>query len=82
MPRVQVYLTEELKAQLTELGVSPSELLQQAIRDEGRRQALAAATDTYLSELAAEVGAPSDEDVEYARRFVADLHADPIAQAG
>jgi post-segregation antitoxin (ccd killing protein) len=78
MPRVQVYLDDELHRRLKEMGLSPSELLQQAVRDEIRKQELEAAADEYLTELIAEVGEPSAADREYAQNFVATLT--PAAQ--
>jgi len=59
MPRMQVYLPDDLYAQLKERGLPASELLQQAVRAELRRQMLLDATDTYLEELIEEVGEPS-----------------------
>lgn len=82
MPRVQVYLSDELHRQLREHGLSPSELLQGAVRAEIRRRELGAATDAYLDELVEEVGEPSAADVEYARRFVAQLTDAARPQAG
>lgn len=73
MSRVQVYLSEELHEQIRQLGLSPSELLQRAAREEIRRHELEAEADRYLDELVAEVGDPSAADVTYAQRFVADL---------
>jgi post-segregation antitoxin (ccd killing protein) len=82
MPRLQVYLPEELHRQLKEHGVSPSELLQHAVREEIRRRELDAATDVYLAELIDEVGEPSAADVEYAKRFVRDLTGGVDRQVG
>ncbi len=76
MPRLQVYLPDELHRQLKEHGLAPSELLQRAVREELHRRELEAATDAYLAELIEEVGEPSAADVEYARRFVHDLTPD------
>jgi len=59
MPRLQVYLPDDLYEQLKERGLPASELLQQAVRAELRRQMLLDATDTYLEELIEEVGEPS-----------------------
>ncbi len=82
MSRLQVYLTDELHRQLKEHGLSPSELLQRAVREEVHRRELQAATDAYLAELIEEVGEPSAADVEYAKRFVHDLIGAADRQAG
>lgn len=59
MPRMQVYLPDELYDEVKQRGISPSELLQQAVRAELRRTALQEETDRYVAELVEEVGGPS-----------------------
>ena len=59
MPRMQVYLPEPLYAQVKARGLPVSELLQKAVLAELRRLDLLAETDRYLTDLIAEVGAPS-----------------------
>lgn len=59
MPRVQVYLPDDLHEQLKRRGLPASELLQIAVRAELERQDALDATAHYLDELAAEVGEPS-----------------------
>lgn len=59
MPRVQVYLPDDLHEQLKQRDLPASELLQVALRAELERQDALAETDRYLEELAAEVGEPS-----------------------
>jgi len=71
MPRMQVYLPDELYAAVKERGLPASELLQEAIEVELRRQQLNEEADRYLVDLVAEVGPPSAR--EQAR-------ADAIAQ--
>lgn len=63
MPRMQVYLPDELYREVKERGLAASELLQRAIAVEVRRLELEARADEYLAELAAEVGEPSDTDL-------------------
>jgi post-segregation antitoxin (ccd killing protein) len=63
MPRLQVYLPDDLYHQVKARGLPASELLQEAVRAEVRRQDLLSHTDDYLDELVAEVGAPSAEEV-------------------
>ncbi|MDQ3152516.1 MAG: hypothetical protein M3R63_12605 [Actinomycetota bacterium] len=82
MPRLQVYLPDELHRQLKEYGLAPSELLQRAVRDELHRRELEAATDVYLAELNEEVGEPSAADIEYAERFVRQLTGETERRTG
>lgn len=62
MPRVQVYLPEDLHAELKRRGLPASELLQIALRAELERQDALSETDKYLEELVAEIGEPSEQD--------------------
>ncbi len=59
MPRLQVYLPEDLYREVKERQLPASELLQEAVRAELRRQELLAESDRYLDELIHEVGEPS-----------------------
>ncbi|MCP3937267.1 MAG: hypothetical protein GY708_18090 [Actinomycetia bacterium] len=61
MPRMQVYLPDELYDAVKERELSPSELLQDAVRAKLRHQALLEETDRYLTELIDDIGEPSDE---------------------
>lgn len=75
---MQVYLPDDLYVQLKERGLPASELLQQAVRAELRRQALIDETDTYLSELLAEVGEPTPDETARAEaiaRRLSQAHA-------
>lgn len=59
MPSMQVYLPDDLYAKRKARGLPASELLQQAVRAELRRQDLLAETDKYLESLVAQVGRPT-----------------------
>ncbi len=59
MPRLQVYLPDELHDELKRRGLPASELLQLALRAELERQDALDETARYLEELVAEVGEPS-----------------------
>ena len=56
---MQVYLPDELFQVVKEQKMPASELLQDAVRAELRRQQLLEETDRYLAELLEEVGEPS-----------------------
>lgn len=58
MPRMQVYLPTDLYEMVKERKLPASELLQEAVRTEVRRQKLQSASRRYTSELAAQVGQP------------------------
>ena len=66
MPRLQVYLPEDLYRMVKERRLPASELLQGAVRAEVRRQELLEETDQYLAELLDEVGEPSGAAVSRA----------------
>jgi post-segregation antitoxin (ccd killing protein) len=66
---MQVYLPDDLYQAVKERNLPASELLQDAVRAELRRQDLLAETDRYLAELIDEVGEPSREAVARAERL-------------
>jgi len=59
MPRLQVYLPDDLHEELKKRGLPASELLQIALRAELERQDALDETARYLEELVAEVGEPT-----------------------
>ncbi|HEX8803447.1 MAG TPA: hypothetical protein VF743_04620 [Acidimicrobiales bacterium] len=62
MPRMQVYLPDDLYRAVKSRGLPASELLQEAVQAELRRLELLDATDEYLADLAGEVGEPTPEE--------------------
>ena len=78
---MQVYLPDELYAAVKDRELSPSELLQDAVRAEVRRQQLLNDTDRYLAELIDEVGAPSETAISKAERLVERVKNDTVATA-
>lgn len=73
MPRMQVYLPDDLYRQLKARALPASELLQDAVRKELRRLDLVAEADRYLAKLVEEVGMPTSEDRARARRVLGRL---------
>jgi hypothetical protein len=67
MPRMQVYLPDELYRLVKSRRLPASELLQSAVRAEVRRRDLLAETERYLADLVAQVGEPSSTDRARAR---------------
>lgn len=83
MPRMQVYLPDALYREVKERGLPASELLQEAVAAELRRQELEARADQYLTELLADVGEPSEAEVARADAIARRLQERAIAaQAG
>jgi post-segregation antitoxin (ccd killing protein) len=72
---MQVYLPDDLHQIVKDQRLPASELLQQAVRAEMRRRELLAASEAYIAELAAQVGAPSAREraraADLARRVAA-----------
>ncbi len=66
MPRIQVYLPDDLHRELKSRGLAASELLQQAVRAEIRRLDLLTATTRHVVALEAEVGEPRATERERA----------------
>lgn len=81
MPRVQVYLPDELYDAVKARELSPSELLQASIRAELRREALLEETDRYLTELLDDVGEPSEKAIAKAEALSQRIRANVSATA-
>jgi hypothetical protein len=78
MPRMQVYLPDDLYQAVKDRMLPASELLQAVVRAELRHQELLAQTDAYLDDLTSEVGEPTPDEVARAEaiaRRIADHHA-------
>jgi post-segregation antitoxin (ccd killing protein) len=78
---MQVYLPDDLYEQVKSRRLPASELLQEAVRAEVRRQDLQAEADTYLAELIAEVGEPSPEERSRAEAIARRLASRRAARA-
>jgi post-segregation antitoxin (ccd killing protein) len=76
MPRMQVYLSDELYDAVKDRDLSPSELLQGAIRAELRREALLQEADRYLADLIDDVGEPSDDTIAKAEALSRRIRAE------
>lgn len=83
MPRMQVYLPDELYREIKERGLAASELLQKAVVVEVRRLELEARAEEYLTELVAEVGEPPAADIARAEELLSRTQGLPsVAKAG
>ena len=81
MPRIQVYLPDDLHRALKKRDLSASELLQRALRAELRRLELLAETDRYVRGLVDRVGEPTPRDREQAEALVARVRRQPRRRA-
>ena len=81
MPRMQVYLPEDLYEQVKTRQLPASELLQDAVRAEVRRQDLLGETDAYLAGLLAEVGEPSPPERARAEAIARRIASQQTSQA-
>jgi post-segregation antitoxin (ccd killing protein) len=81
MPRLQVYLPDDLYRQLKAKGLPASELLQTAVRAELERQRALEATDEYLEELMSEVGEPTSDEVARAAAIVRKIRDRSLGRA-
>jgi post-segregation antitoxin (ccd killing protein) len=70
MPRLQVYLPDDLYREVKARRIKASELLQDAVRAEVGRQQGVEGIERYVAELVAEVGEPTAEDEAYAADLV------------
>lgn len=70
MPRMQLYLPDDLYELVKSRGLPASELLQKAVRAELRRMDLLDENARYLAELEGEVGEPTPAERARARAVV------------
>lgn len=80
MPRLQVYLPDELYDALKARSLPASELLQDAVRAELRRRNLEEKTDAYVADLIAEVGEPTAKELAKAATIASRLRSETSAR--
>jgi post-segregation antitoxin (ccd killing protein) len=79
---MQVYLPEELYRAVKERELPASELLQEAVEAELRRQCLNAEAERYVAELVGEVGEPSARERARATAIARRIRDRAAARAG
>jgi post-segregation antitoxin (ccd killing protein) len=79
---MQVYLPEELYRAVKEHELPASELLQEAVEAELRRQRLNAEAERYVAELVGEVGEPSARERARAAAIARRIRDRAAARAG
>lgn len=72
---MQIYLPDDLYAEVKSRKLRASELFQQAVRAEIRRQKLIDAANEWLAEQIAEYGEPSPDDLAWAEEVVGRMKA-------
>ncbi len=82
MPRVQVYLPDDLYEALKSRGLPASELLQQAVRAEMERRDAIEAVDEYLNDLGDEVGEPTVRQLSRAEAVAQRIRNRALGQTG
>lgn len=82
MPRMQLYLPDELYELVKSRGLAASELLQNAVRAEVKRLDLLANTDAYIAQLEAQVGSPTLHQHEQAATLARRIERRPSRKTG
>lgn len=82
MPRLQVYLPDDLYNELKRRGLPASELLQEAVRAELERRVALEAMDEYLAELSDEVGESAHDEESRADEIARRIRNRILHQAG
>jgi post-segregation antitoxin (ccd killing protein) len=82
MPRVQVYLPDDLYDELKRRDLPASELLQVAVRAEIERRSALDATHEYLASLADEVGEPTTRQQAQAAAVARRVRDRQLGRAG
>ena len=77
MPRMQVYLPDELYQAVKRSDLPASELLQAAVRAEVERRELLAASEKYTNQLSREVGSPTPKQKAQASALARRIGARP-----
>lgn len=82
MPRLQVYLPDDLYNELKRRGLPASELLQEAVRAELERHVALEAMDEYVAELSDEVGQSAPDEASRADEIARRVRNRILHQAG
>ena len=82
MPRIQLYLPDDLYQEVKSRGLPASEILQIAVRAVVEREKSREGLEQYIRELEEEIGSPSDEQNARADAIVRNIQLHQLQQAG
>jgi hypothetical protein len=82
MPRIQLYLPDDLYQEVKSRGLPASEILQIAVRAVVEREKSREGLAEYIRELEAEIGSPTEEQNARAAVIVRNIQMHQLQQAG
>ncbi len=82
MPRIQLYLPDDLYQEVKSRRLPASEILQVAVRAVVEREKSREGLEEYIHELEEEIGSPSDEQNARADAIVRNIQLHQLQQAG
>ena len=82
MPRIQLYLPDDLYQEVKSRRLPASEILQVAVRAVVEREKSREGLEQFIRELEEEIGSPSDEQNARADAIVRNIQLHQLQQAG
>ena len=82
MPRIQLYLPDDLYQEVKSRGLPASEILQIAVRAVVEREKSREGLEQYIRELEEEIGTPTEEQNARAAAIVRNIQMHQLHQAG
>ena len=82
MPRIQLYLPDDLYLEVKSRGLPASEILQIAVRAVVEREKSREGLEQYIRELEEEIGTPTEEQNARAAAIVRNIQMHQLQQAG
>jgi hypothetical protein len=82
MPRIQLYLPDDLYQEVKSRGLPASEILQIAVRAVVEREKSREGLEEYIRELEEEIGTPTEEQNARAAAIVRNIQMHQLQQSG
>jgi post-segregation antitoxin (ccd killing protein) len=82
MPRIQLYLPDDLYQEVKSRGLPASEILQIAVRAVVEREKSREGLEQYIRDLEEEIGTPTEEQNARAAAIVRNIQMHQLQQAG
>jgi hypothetical protein len=82
MPRIQLYLPDDLYQEVKSRGLPASEILQIAVRAVVEREKSREGLEQFIRELEEEIGTPTEEQNARAAAIVRNIQMHQLQQAG